>query len=47
MLVISIYIFYVQMLEGRGSDHVLDGLLYHESELQIYNHQDIQSKCLF
>ncbi|WP_047384220.1 MULTISPECIES: Tn3 family transposase [unclassified Cetobacterium] len=30
--------FYVQMLEGRDSNHVLDGLLYHESELQIYGH---------
>ncbi|MGL5583157.1 MAG: Tn3 family transposase [Cetobacterium sp.] len=30
--------FYVQMLEGRDSNHVLDGLLYHESELQIYDH---------
>lgn len=26
------------MLEGRDSNHVLDGLLYHESELQIYAH---------
>lgn len=30
--------FYVQMLEGRDSNHVLDGLLYHESDLEIYDH---------
>ena len=30
--------FYVQMLEGRDSNHVLDGLLYHDSDLQIYDH---------
>ena len=30
--------FYVQMLEGRDSNHVLDGLLYHDSNLQIYDH---------
>lgn len=30
--------FYVQMLEGRDSNHVLDGLLYHDSDLEIYDH---------
>lgn len=30
--------YYVQMLEGRDSNHVLDGLLYHETELKIYDH---------
>ena len=30
--------YYVQMLEGRDSNHVLDGLLYHETELEIYDH---------
>ena len=30
--------FYVQMLEGRDSNHVLDGLLYHNSALEIYEH---------
>ena len=26
------------MLEGRDSNHVLDGLLYHDTELEIYDH---------
>lgn len=26
------------MLEGRDSNHVLDGLLYHETALEIYEH---------
>ena len=30
--------FYVQMLEGRDSNHVLDGPLYHNSTLEIYEH---------
>ena len=30
--------FYVQMLEGRDSNHVLDGLLYHGTDLGIYEH---------
>ena len=30
--------YYVQMLEGRDSNHILDGLLYHETELEIYEH---------
>ena len=30
--------YYVQMLEGRDSNHVLDGLLYHETSLDIYEH---------
>ncbi len=30
--------FYVQMLEGRDSNHVLDGLLYHGTDLDIYEH---------
>ncbi|MBF8984715.1 Tn3 family transposase [Lutibacter sp. B2] len=30
--------YYVQMLEGRDSNHVLDGLLYHETSLEIYDH---------
>lgn len=30
--------YYVQMLEGRDSNHVLDGLLYHGTELEIYDH---------
>lgn len=30
--------YYVQMLQGRDSNHVLDGLLYHETELDIYEH---------
>lgn len=30
--------YYVQMLQGRDSNHVLDGLLYHGTELEIYEH---------
>lgn len=30
--------FYVRMLEARDSNHVLDGLLYHRTELEISNH---------
>ena len=30
--------YYVQMLEGRDSNHVLDGLLYHGTDLDIYEH---------
>lgn len=30
--------YYVQMLEGRDSNHVLDGLLYHDTYLEIQNH---------
>lgn len=30
--------YYVQMLQGRDSNHVLDGLLYHNSDLDIYEH---------
>ena len=30
--------YYVQMLEGRDSNHVLDGLLYHDTDLEIYDH---------
>ena len=30
--------YYVQMLEGRDSNHVLDGLLYHDTSLEIYDH---------
>ena len=30
--------YYVQMLEGRDSNHVLDGLLYHDTSLDIYDH---------
>lgn len=30
--------YYVQMLEGRDSNHVLDGLLYHDTSLDIQNH---------
>ncbi|QEZ70812.1 Tn3 family transposase (plasmid) [Paraclostridium bifermentans] len=30
--------YYVQILEGRDSNHVLDGLLYHDTSLEIYNH---------
>jgi TnpA family transposase len=30
--------YYVQMLEGRDSNHVLDGLLYHGTNLDIYEH---------
>ncbi|MGL5641488.1 MAG: transposase, partial [Paraclostridium sp.] len=30
--------YYVQMLEGRDSNHVLDGLLYHETNLDINDH---------
>ena len=30
--------YYVQMLEGRDSNHVLDGLLYHGTSLDIYDH---------
>ena len=30
--------YYVQMLEGRDSNHVLDGLLYHGTDLEILNH---------
>ncbi|WP_432205585.1 Tn3 family transposase (plasmid) [Cetobacterium somerae] len=30
--------YYVQMLQGRDSNHVLDGLLYHETDLDIYEH---------
>ena len=30
--------FYIQMLEGRDSNHVLDGLLYHGTSLEIYDH---------
>ncbi|MGL5750450.1 MAG: Tn3 family transposase [Paraclostridium sp.] len=30
--------YYVQILEGRDSNHVLDGLLYHDSSLDIYDH---------
>lgn len=26
------------MFEGRDSNHILDGLLYHETELEIYEH---------
>ena len=38
MLVINYTPFYVQILERRDSNHVLDWLFYHESELQIYCH---------
>ena len=30
--------YYVQMLEGRDSSHVLDGLLYHDTNLEIFDH---------
>lgn len=30
--------YYVQILEGRDSNHVLDGLLYHDTSLDIYDH---------
>lgn len=30
--------YYVQMLQGRDSNHVLDGLLYHGTDLNIYEH---------
>ncbi len=30
--------YYVQMLQGRDSNHVLDGLLYHGTNLNIYEH---------
>ena len=30
--------YYVQMSEGRDSNHVLDGLLYHGTDLDIYEH---------
>lgn len=30
--------YYVQILEGRDSNHVLDGLLYHDTDLDIYEH---------
>jgi len=30
--------YYVQILEGRDSNHVLDGLLYHDTSLDIYEH---------
>lgn len=30
--------YYVQMLQGRDSNHVLDGLLYHGTDLDIYEH---------
>ena len=30
--------YYVQILEGRDSNHVLDGLLYHDTSLEIYDH---------
>lgn len=30
--------YYVQMLKGRDSNHVLDGLLYHDTSLKIYEH---------
>ncbi|MGL4912203.1 MAG: Tn3 family transposase [Romboutsia sp.] len=30
--------YYVQILEGRDSNHVLDGLLYHDTNLDIYDH---------
>lgn len=30
--------YYVQILEGRDSNHVLDGLLYHDTFLEIQNH---------
>lgn len=30
--------YYVQMLQGRDSNHVLDGLLYHGTELEISEH---------
>ncbi|EDT71800.1 Tn3 family transposase [Clostridium perfringens] len=30
--------FYVQILQGRDSNHVLDGLLYHGTNLNIYEH---------
>lgn len=30
--------YYVQILEGRDSKHVLDGLLYHDTDLDIYDH---------
>lgn len=30
--------YYVQILEGRDSNHVLDGLLYHDTSLEIHNH---------
>ena len=30
--------YYIQILEGRDSNHVLDGLLYHDTSLDIYDH---------